>query len=108
MKNNRSLNENSPFNSKDENEPDEIDLSSDSQDKLNESITYVFNSNNTEIKFKFDLPIGKKNITIKKKYILKTRLQRMKRGRRTKKIQKKKLIMHIVMTIFLEKYKYII
>ena len=90
MKNNRSLNENNPFNSKDENEPDEIDLSSDSQDKLNESITYVFNSNNTEIKFKFDLPIGKKeNITTKKKYIFKTRLQTMKRGRRAKKNTKK-------------------
>ena len=72
MKNNRSLNENNPFNSKDENAPYEIDLSSDSQDKLNESITYVFNSNNTELKFKFDLPIGKEeNIKTKKNIFLK-------------------------------------
>ena len=71
MNNNRSLNENNPFNSKDENDLDEIDFSSDFQDKLNESITYVFNSNNTELKFKFDLPIGKKNITIKKNIFLK-------------------------------------
>ena len=71
MKNNRSLNENSPFNSKDENELDELDLSSDSQDKLNESITYVFNSNDTELKFKFDLPIGKKILQLKKNIFLK-------------------------------------
>ena len=90
MNNNRSLNENNPFNSIDENDPDEIDFSSDSRDKLNESITYVFNSNNTELKFKFDLPIGKtENITTKKKYIFKTRLQRMKRGRIAKKNTKK-------------------
>ena len=90
MNNNRSLNENNPFNSIDENDPDEIDFSSDSRDKLNESITYVFNSNNTELKFKFDLPIGKtENITSKKKYIFKTRLQRMKRGRIAKKNTKK-------------------
>lgn len=90
MNNNRSLNENNPFNSKDENDPDEIDFSSDSRDKLNESITYVFNSNNTELKFKFDLPIGKtENITTKKKYIFKTRLQKMKRGRIAKKNTKK-------------------
>ena len=90
MNNNRSLNENNPFNSIDENDPDEIDFSSDSRDKLNESITYVFNSSNTELKFKFDLPIGKtENITPKKKYIFKTRLQRMKRGRIAKKNTKK-------------------
>lgn len=90
MNNNRSLNENNPFNSKDENDPDEIDFSSDSRDKLNESITYVFNSSNTELKFKFDLPIGKtENITPKKKYIFKTRLQKMKRGRIAKKNTKK-------------------
>ena len=87
MNNNRSLNENNPFNSKDENDPDEIDFSLDSRDKLNESITYVFNSSNTELKFKFDLPIGKtENITPKKKYIFKTRLQKIKRGRIAKKI----------------------
>jgi len=86
MNNNRSLNENNPFNSIDENDPDEIDFSSDSRDKLNESITYVFNSDNTELKFKFDLPIGKtENITTKKKYIFKTKLQKMKRGRIAKK-----------------------
>ena len=34
MNNNRSLNENNPFNSKDENDLDEIDFSSYSQDKL--------------------------------------------------------------------------